>query len=62
VTHDQQKHRSVQGRVLAEAVDGIAVSLFAITLPALQRREGWVRLGTDDPDRRRERYAEPVGR
>lgn len=37
---------------LAAAVDGIAVSVFAITLPALQRREGWVRLGTDHPDRR----------
>lgn len=47
---------------LAEAVDGIAVSVFATTLPALRRREKWVRLGTDDPGRRRERYPEPVSR
>jgi hypothetical protein len=47
---------------LAAAVDGITVSVFAITLPGLQRREGWVRLGTDNPHRRRERYPEPVGR
>lgn len=47
---------------LAEAVDGIAISVFAITLPALQRREKWVRLGTDNPDRWRERYPRPAGR
>ncbi|WP_323138050.1 replication-relaxation family protein [Streptomyces sp. NBC_01433] len=47
---------------LAEAVDGITVSVFATTLPALQRREKWVRLGTDNPGRRRERYPEPVSR
>jgi len=47
---------------LAAAVDGIAVSVFAITLPGLRRREGWIRLGTDNPSRRRERYPEPVGR
>ncbi|MFF3488752.1 hypothetical protein ACFYXC_36600 [Streptomyces sp. NPDC002701] len=40
----------------------IAVSVFAITMPALQRREGWIRLGTDNPNRWRERYLEPVGR
>ncbi|MEU3978112.1 replication-relaxation family protein [Streptomyces bacillaris] len=47
---------------LTEAVDGIAVSVFATTLPALQRREKWIRIGTDHPGRRRERYPEPVGR
>jgi hypothetical protein len=38
------------------------VSVFAITLPGLQRREPWVRIGTDNPSRRRDRYREPVGR
>lgn len=47
---------------LAAAVDGITVSVFAITLPGLQRGEPWTRLGTDAPSRRRDRYPEPVGR
>lgn len=37
---------------LAAAVDGITVSVFAVTLPGLQRGEPWTRLGTDDPSRR----------
>ncbi|MFD8178001.1 hypothetical protein [Streptomyces sp. NPDC059709] len=48
---------------LAEDIDGIAVSVFATTLPRLQSgKASWIRLGTDNPDRRRERYPEPVGR
>ncbi|WP_093723394.1 replication-relaxation family protein [Streptomyces sp. DI166] len=47
---------------LTEDVHGIAVGVLATTLPRLKRREPWLRLGVDDPGRRRERYPEPVGR
>lgn len=58
------EERLLQRRLesLTVAVDGIAVSVFATTLLALRRRERWVRLGTDAPGRRRERYPEPLGR
>lgn len=32
------------------------------TLPRLQDGEPWYEIGVDDPNRRRERYAEPAGR
>jgi hypothetical protein len=43
-------------------VKGIAIAVWANTLPRLQHGEPWYEIGVDDPDRRRERYPEPAGR
>ncbi|MEU6603069.1 replication-relaxation family protein [Streptomyces flaveolus] len=49
-------------KALADDVKGIAVAVWVNTLPRLQRGEPWYEIGVDDPDRRRRRYPEPVGR
>ncbi|WP_232837973.1 hypothetical protein [Streptomyces atratus] len=49
-------------QALAADVQGITVAVWVNTLPRLQRGEPWYEIGVDDPDRRRERYLEPVGR
>ncbi|MEW2516399.1 replication-relaxation family protein [Streptomyces sp. NPDC046870] len=49
-------------QALADDVKGIAVAVWVNTLPRLQRGEPWYEIGVDDPDRRRRRYPEPVGR
>jgi len=49
-------------KALADDVKGIAVAVWVNTLPRLQRGEPWYEIGVDDPDRRRRRYPEPLGR
>ncbi|WP_233518573.1 replication-relaxation family protein [Streptomyces corynorhini] len=49
-------------KALAADVKGIAVAVCVNTLPRLQRGEPWYEICVDDPDRRRRRYPEPVGR
>ena len=49
-------------QALADDVQGIAVAVWVNTLPRLQRGEPWYEIGVYDPDRRRRRYPEPVGR
>ncbi|MEW2290489.1 replication-relaxation family protein [Streptomyces sp. NPDC047841] len=49
-------------QALADDVKGIAIAVWVNTLPRLQRGEPWYEIGVDDPDRRRRRYPEPVGR
>ncbi|MEH0541592.1 hypothetical protein QA802_00400 [Streptomyces sp. B21-105] len=49
-------------QVLTDDVKGIAVAMWVNTLPRLQRGEPWYEIGVDAPDRRRERYLEPIGR
>ncbi|MFE5852325.1 hypothetical protein ACFQ61_03735 [Streptomyces sp. NPDC056500] len=49
-------------QALAADVEGIAVAVLVNTLPRLQSGEPWYEIGRDDPDLRRERYPEPVGR
>ncbi|MFG3142485.1 replication-relaxation family protein [Streptomyces sp. NPDC048211] len=49
-------------QALTADVRGIAIAVWANTLPRLQRGEPWYEIGVDDPYRRRERYPEPAGR
>ncbi|MCM2388098.1 hypothetical protein [Streptomyces albipurpureus] len=49
-------------QALAADVEGIAVAVWVNTLPRLQLGEPWFEIGVVDPDLRRERYPEPVGR
>ncbi|MGW6016283.1 replication-relaxation family protein [Streptomyces sp. NPDC055210] len=49
-------------QALAADVKGITVAVWVNTLPRLQRGEPWYEIGVDDPDRRRDRSPEPVGR
>ncbi|MGX1913630.1 replication-relaxation family protein [Streptomyces phaeochromogenes] len=49
-------------QALTADVHGIAVAVWVNTLPRLKRGEPWYEIGVDDPDRRRDRYPEPVGR
>ncbi|WTU53615.1 replication-relaxation family protein [Streptomyces sp. NBC_00057] len=49
-------------QALAADVHGITIAVWVNTLPRLQRGEPWYEIGVDDPDRRRARYPEPVGR
>jgi hypothetical protein len=43
-------------------VKGITIAVWVNTLLRLRRGEPWYEIGVDDPDRRRQRYPEPVGR
>lgn len=47
-------------QALTADVHGIAIAVWANTLPRLQRGEPWYEIGVDDPDRRRDRYPEPA--
>ncbi|MCX5195781.1 hypothetical protein OOK31_18090 [Streptomyces sp. NBC_00249] len=49
-------------QALTDAVQGITIAVWVNTLPRLQRGEPWYEIGVDDPDRRRARYPEAVGR
>ncbi|MCX4657661.1 replication-relaxation family protein [Streptomyces uncialis] len=49
-------------QALAADVRGITIEVWVNTLPRLKRREPWYEIGTDDPDRRRQRYPETLGR
>ncbi|WP_331756400.1 replication-relaxation family protein [Streptomyces sp. NBC_01568] len=49
-------------QALTDAVQGITIAVWANTLPRLKRGEPWYEIGVDDPDRRRARYPEAVGR
>ncbi|MFG2408087.1 replication-relaxation family protein [Streptomyces brevispora] len=49
-------------QALTAAVKGITVQVWVNTLPRLKRGEPWYEIGVDDPDRRRRRYPEPIGR
>jgi hypothetical protein len=49
-------------KALADDAKGIAVAVWANTLPRLQRGEPWYEIGIDAPDRPRRRYPEPAGR
>ncbi|MER5853595.1 replication-relaxation family protein [Streptomyces sp. NPDC002012] len=49
-------------QALTADVRGITIAVWVNTLPRLQRGEPWYEFGVDDPDRRRARYPEPVGR
>nr|WSZ11957.1 IS3 family transposase [Streptomyces canus] len=49
-------------QALTADVKGIAIAVWANTLPRLQRGEPWYEIGVDAPNRRRERYPEPIGR
>ncbi|MGR8012271.1 replication-relaxation family protein [Streptomyces hypolithicus] len=49
-------------QALTADVKGITVAVWVNTLPRLKRGEPWYEIGVDDPDRRRRRYPEPVGR
>ncbi|MGW2515172.1 replication-relaxation family protein [Streptomyces scopuliridis] len=49
-------------QALTAAVRGITIAVWVNTLPRLQRGEPWYEIGVDDPDWRRARYPEPVGR
>lgn len=49
-------------QALTADVHGIAIAVWVNTLPRLKRGEPWYEIGIDDPDRRRDRYPEPVSR
>ncbi|MEW2400306.1 replication-relaxation family protein [Streptomyces sp. NPDC046862] len=49
-------------QALTADVHSIAIAVWVNTLPRLKRGEPWHEIGVDDPDRRRQRYPEPVGR
>ncbi|WP_257003880.1 replication-relaxation family protein [Streptomyces sp. SA15] len=49
-------------QALTADVKGITIAVWVNTLPRLKRGELWYEIGVDDPDRRRDRYPEPVGR
>ncbi|WP_323145318.1 replication-relaxation family protein [Streptomyces sp. NBC_01565] len=49
-------------QALTAAVRGITIAVWVNTLPRLQRGESWYEIGVDNPDRRRARYPEAVGR
>ncbi|MEV7239479.1 replication-relaxation family protein [Streptomyces sp. NPDC051020] len=49
-------------QALTADVQGITIAVWVNTLPRLKRGEPWYEIGVDDPDRRRARYPEAVGR
>lgn len=49
-------------QALTADVEGIAVAVWVNTMPRLKRGDPSYEIGVDDPDRRRRRYPEPVGR
>ncbi|WP_327749455.1 replication-relaxation family protein [Streptomyces europaeiscabiei] len=60
---DTEKHLLDNRRqALTADVYGIAIAVWVNNLRRLKRGEPWYEIGVDAPDRRRDRYAEPVGR